>query len=79
MTPEQEQQLADQILACAGIKPQPEVTITPPGVAIAKARPSQYTTRFEQLSELEVTMIRAGARPAEIARAKLAQQAASGS
>lgn len=78
----EEQRLANQILGLAGFKPD-VVTIkattaapAPASAAPAKARPTRYETRFETLDELEVQMLRDGARPSEIGAAKAARRAA---
>jgi hypothetical protein len=82
MTEHEEQRLANQILGLAGFKPD-VVTIkattaspAPASAAPAKARPTRYETRFETLDEMEVQMLRDGARPSEIGAAKAARRAA---
>ena len=87
----EEQRLADQILGLAGFKadvvtikaasaaPVPASAAPTPATAAptpAKARPMRYETRFETLDELEVQMIRDGARPSEIGAMKAARRAA---
>ena len=86
MTECEEQRLADQVLGLAGFKADvvtikaasaaPAGAAPTPTPAPAKARPTRYETRFETLDELEVQMIRDGARPSEIGAAKAARRAA---